>query len=293
MIPYDISDSCLGILLACSYYGMPINLFREVYMSLARLMERLTAFLKYRQLMASMNRFQNATDEELDEAGRTCIICRDEMTVHDCKRLPVCSHFFHKSCLREWLVQQQSCPTCRSDIAAMEAQERTRNAAAAAADQRGAGANENVAPEQQQQQPAVAAAEPTASAYQGEVSSPASTGSGLPQQQQKTYGEPADASRRDYFNQRKTIRFRRQSMAPTLYRVAHPNGAPVYARTAHGGWPAPHLGIVRTVEKGKLVLCQDRQSYMFPGDTDNFTYLLQVPDGWIREDLLVLVASVD
>ena len=172
----------------------------------------------------------------------------------------------------------------------MEAQERTRNAAAAAADQRGAGANENVAPEQQH--PAVPATEPTASADQGGASSPASTGSGLPQQQQKTYGEPADASRRDYFNQRKTIRFRRQSMAPTLYRVAHPNGAPVYARTAHGGWPAPHLGIVRTVEKGKLVLCQDRQSYMFPGDT-YFTYLLQVPDGWIREELLALVASVD
>ena len=30
----------------------------------------------------------------------------------------------HKSCLREWLVQQQTCPTCRGDISAMEARQR-------------------------------------------------------------------------------------------------------------------------------------------------------------------------
>ena len=45
----------------------------------------------------------------------------------------MCNHLFHKSCLREWLVQQQSCPTCRSDIASMQAQEA---AAAAAAGRR-------------------------------------------------------------------------------------------------------------------------------------------------------------
>jgi E3 ubiquitin-protein ligase synoviolin len=124
-----------------TYYGMPINLFREVYMSFAALKERLLAFMKYRKLMASMNRFANPTEEQLENAGRVCIICRDEMTRHDSKQLPVCQHIFHKSCLREWLTQQQSCPTCRSDIAAMEAQEAARVAAAAAADQRQGGNN--------------------------------------------------------------------------------------------------------------------------------------------------------
>jgi E3 ubiquitin-protein ligase synoviolin len=33
----------------------------------------------------------------------------------------------HKSCLREWLVQQQTCPTCRGDISAMEARQRQQN----------------------------------------------------------------------------------------------------------------------------------------------------------------------
>jgi hypothetical protein len=85
--------------------------------------------MKYRKLMASMDRFANVTDDKLEESGRVCIICRDDMTTVDCKMLPVCNHLFHKSCLREWLVQQQSCPTCRSDIAAMQAQERIRQAA--------------------------------------------------------------------------------------------------------------------------------------------------------------------
>lgn len=61
-----------------------------------------------------------------------------------CKKLPGCGHAFHTHCLREWLVQQQTCPTCRADIAANEARakkqrerERAAAAAAAAADERG------------------------------------------------------------------------------------------------------------------------------------------------------------
>lgn len=106
-----------------TYQKMPINLIREVYMSFAALRERLTAFFKYRQLMTSMNAFSTPTEDELEEGGRICIICRDEMLASECKCLPGCHHVFHKSCLREWLVQQQSCPTCRSDIQLMQKRE--------------------------------------------------------------------------------------------------------------------------------------------------------------------------
>jgi E3 ubiquitin-protein ligase synoviolin len=74
-----------------TYYGLPINLIREVYISFQALKQRLIAFKTYRQLMASMNRFHSPTVEELEEE-HTCIICRDEMTVETSKRLPGCGH---------------------------------------------------------------------------------------------------------------------------------------------------------------------------------------------------------
>eukprot|EP00579_Thalassiosira_antarctica_P012204 CAMPEP_0201921074 /NCGR_PEP_ID=MMETSP0903-20130614/9509_1 /ASSEMBLY_ACC=CAM_ASM_000552 /TAXON_ID=420261 /ORGANISM="Thalassiosira antarctica, Strain CCMP982" /LENGTH=917 /DNA_ID=CAMNT_0048457967 /DNA_START=32 /DNA_END=2785 /DNA_ORIENTATION=- len=134
-----------------TYYGMPINIFREVYVSFQQLRRRLIAFNTYRRLTHNMDkRFESIKDEEeLDRLGRTCIICRDQMDLlGGCKKLPGCGHAFHTHCLREWLVQQQTCPTCRADIAANEARmkkqlEREKAAAAvlAAAEQEAEGAN--------------------------------------------------------------------------------------------------------------------------------------------------------
>lgn len=108
-------------------YGLPLNILRDFYMAFTKLKSRLVAFASYRDLTKHMNtRFKSVTTEkELEEAGKTCIICRDQMELEgmngDCKRLPICHHVFHKHCLREWLVQQQSCPTCRADIQKNEA----------------------------------------------------------------------------------------------------------------------------------------------------------------------------
>lgn len=112
-------------------YGLPINIIRDFYLAFRRLRERLLAFASYRRLTSNMNtRFEAVVnEEELDAAGRTCIICRDAMEVDgihgDCIKLPICEHIFHKHCLREWLVQQQSCPTCRGDLLRNEARART------------------------------------------------------------------------------------------------------------------------------------------------------------------------
>jgi Ring finger domain len=95
-------------------HGLPINLFREVYSSFYALKSRWIAFTKYRKLVRSMSRFPPPPENHED---MICIICRDSMTVHDSKQLPGCGHVFHTCCLREWLVQQQTCPTCRGDIA--------------------------------------------------------------------------------------------------------------------------------------------------------------------------------
>lgn len=58
-------------------------------------------------------RFPEATFEELEEADQ-CIICRD-ILYEGARKLP-CGHVFHIDCLKAWFVQQQTCPTCRSDV---------------------------------------------------------------------------------------------------------------------------------------------------------------------------------
>jgi WW domain/Ring finger domain len=119
-----------------TYYGMPINIFREVYVSFQQLRRRLIAFNTYRRLTHNMDkRFKPIKDDdELTRLGHTCIICRDSMDcLGGCVTLPGCGHAFHKHCLHDWLVQQQTCPTCRSDIAANEAREKKKKEREAAA----------------------------------------------------------------------------------------------------------------------------------------------------------------
>jgi E3 ubiquitin-protein ligase synoviolin len=78
-----------------TYYGMPINIFREVYVAFQQLRRRLIAFNNYRRLTHNMEkRFESIQDEEeLDRLGHTCIICRDQMDLSGgCKKLPICGH---------------------------------------------------------------------------------------------------------------------------------------------------------------------------------------------------------
>ncbi|CAH8541161.1 unnamed protein product [Schistosoma guineensis] len=48
-----------------------------------------------------------------NQSALICAICWDVMT--DWRRLP-CRHDFHEHCLRAWLEQNPSCPTCRRDL---------------------------------------------------------------------------------------------------------------------------------------------------------------------------------
>ncbi|XP_033972183.1 E3 ubiquitin-protein ligase AMFR-like [Trematomus bernacchii] len=58
-------------------------------------------------------RFAVATAEELTANDDDCAICWDTMVT--ARRLP-CGHLFHNSCLRSWLEQDTSCPTCRTSL---------------------------------------------------------------------------------------------------------------------------------------------------------------------------------
>ncbi|XP_041643889.1 E3 ubiquitin-protein ligase AMFR-like isoform X2 [Cheilinus undulatus] len=58
-------------------------------------------------------RFAVATAEELAANDDDCAICWDSMLT--ARKLP-CGHLFHNSCLRSWLEQDTSCPTCRKSL---------------------------------------------------------------------------------------------------------------------------------------------------------------------------------
>lgn len=99
-------------------------LFGNIWLSMASLVifmqlrylfhevqRRLRRHKNYLRVIDNMEaRFAVATAEELAANNDDCAICWD--TMHTARKLP-CGHLFHNSCLRSWLEQDTSCPTCR------------------------------------------------------------------------------------------------------------------------------------------------------------------------------------
>ncbi|KAL1601816.1 E3 ubiquitin-protein ligase hrd1 [Paraconiothyrium brasiliense] len=122
--------------LLLTFYGIPIHIVRDLFMTLRSFVKRLHDFYQYRNATRDMNaRYPDATAEEL-ERENTCIVCREEMQPwvdlgvdgaqsgrrrmderQRPKKLP-CGHILHFNCLRSWLERQQVCPTCRRSVLA-------------------------------------------------------------------------------------------------------------------------------------------------------------------------------
>lgn len=123
-----------------TFYGVPLNVVRDVYVTARSFITRLRDLIRYRTATRNMDeRYPNASQEEMSAmSDHTCIICREEMVLPDPsprdqavppgttpptrdgpnmtpKKLP-CGHIFHFHCLRSWLERQQSCPTCRRPV---------------------------------------------------------------------------------------------------------------------------------------------------------------------------------
>lgn len=110
------------------FYGLPIHIMRDLFMTSRDFVKRLHSLLRYRRSIQEMNRYPDATAQDLAQEN-TCIICREEMRPWDPvgnpgavdrvrpKKLP-CSHILHLVCLKSWLERQQVCPTCRSPVTA-------------------------------------------------------------------------------------------------------------------------------------------------------------------------------
>ena len=115
------------------FYGLPIHIMRDVFLTMRSFFKRISDFIKYRTATRDMNaRYPDATAEEIGTEG-VCIICREEMRPYRPaaegqqqqpnpvaersrpKKLP-CGHVLHFACLRSWLERQQVCPTCRRPV---------------------------------------------------------------------------------------------------------------------------------------------------------------------------------
>ncbi|KAL7625566.1 E3 ubiquitin-protein ligase hrd1 [Parahypoxylon ruwenzoriense] len=107
------------------FYGLPIHIMRDLFMTARSFVKRLSALMRYRKALQDMNKYPDATQEELSRED-TCIICREEMRPWDPsavgaversrpKKLP-CGHILHFGCLKSWLERQQVCPTCRRSV---------------------------------------------------------------------------------------------------------------------------------------------------------------------------------
>uniref|UniRef100_A0A668AHV2 E3 ubiquitin-protein ligase AMFR n=1 Tax=Myripristis murdjan TaxID=586833 RepID=A0A668AHV2_9TELE len=102
-------------------------LFGNIWLSMASLVifmqlrylfhevqRRIRRHKNYLRVINNMEaRFAIATAEELAANDDDCAICWDAMMT--ARKLP-CGHLFHNSCLRSWLEQDTSCPTCRMSL---------------------------------------------------------------------------------------------------------------------------------------------------------------------------------
>lgn len=300
-----------------TYYGMPINIFREVYVSFQQLRRRLIAFNNYRRLTNNMEkRFESVTDEEeLDRLGHTCIICRDHMNLlGGCKKLPGCGHAFHTHCLREWLVQQQSCPTCRADIAANEARmkKEKQKAAAAAAAAAGEGVpptttseqvnGEATAQDMAQGQPQVKGSEQATSSQPNPVTQK-STSDELP----PGWTEHTDRNtgRKYYYNNNLHTstweRPQNKAAFPCLYRVTSPAAVyPADLFSIPDDCPSTltfkrRSAVMRTIPAGKIIVCTSEKSQLNvrfdersvgceePRYSNEKRSFLRIPDGYVMD----------
>lgn len=218
------------------------------------------------------SRFESIKDEEeLDNLGHSCIICRDHMDLlGGCKKLPGCGHAFHTHCLREWLVQQQTCPTCRSDIVANEARRKKKleqeMAAAVAA---------NAATERR----------PENSATPDAVIKVLETESSTVSRPTANDTDATSSTKLSPSHLNQYIKSPRlelgSSRFPCLYRVTLPSGAPVYSSiesSEHSQKVAISDPPKRFIPRGKLVVSTSLEYWQAPFEEA----MLCIPDGYVR-----------
>jgi E3 ubiquitin-protein ligase synoviolin len=268
-----------------SFYGVPLNIVREIYSSFVKLRQRLLAFSSYHRLTRSMNKHFSTitTEEELDTAGRTCIICRDRMEVTGtnggCKELPACQHVFHKHCLRQWLVQQQTCPTCRREILSRKSDSRK----STNQEQVEMNDEETLTPilnedEKRENNSSKLTSENLSGHLREKISSREIISTGI-KETKSSLIVPENINQdkhRDMFN----LQF------PCIFRVIAQDGANVIGVNELNNTSKTQWKKIRTIPLGKLVVvtelrCVPKRSETISGGKEQVVILHKIPDGWV------------
>uniref|UniRef100_A0A1I7VSA3 CUE domain-containing protein n=1 Tax=Loa loa TaxID=7209 RepID=A0A1I7VSA3_LOALO len=116
---HDLAIDCIDLLhythmllysqvvlsMACIVISMQLRSFYKSFVA------RIERHIKYKRICKHIDlHYQKATQIELNNLKDWCAICWEQMD--SARKLP-CNHFFHEWCLRSWLEQDNSCPTCR------------------------------------------------------------------------------------------------------------------------------------------------------------------------------------
>eukprot|EP00092_Neocalanus_flemingeri_P050839 GFUD01058889.1.p1 GENE.GFUD01058889.1~~GFUD01058889.1.p1 ORF type:complete len:568 (+),score=198.06 GFUD01058889.1:192-1706(+) len=85
----------------------------------SRISQGWALYLARRETSKRLSSLHTATTTELATHGDVCSICYQDMESPTAV-VTLCSHFFHKNCLKRWLVVQDNCPLCTKAIVAEE-----------------------------------------------------------------------------------------------------------------------------------------------------------------------------
>ena len=112
---FDTADFFLNLklfFLIVSRGSLPVYILSEIVDNLYSLGQSGMALFKWRQFIYKLKKLKDVTSEE-GQSPLQCCICLGD--IEKGKQLS-CSHVFHLSCLRSWLIEKVECPTCRKPI---------------------------------------------------------------------------------------------------------------------------------------------------------------------------------
>ena len=116
---FDLLDMAANIrvfLFIVSRGALPIYLLGEIVDNLTRLASNVIQLYKWRQFITKLRKLKDVTGPNPDDPNATelqCCICLHAINVG---KVLNCSHVFHLSCLRSWLIEKVECPTCRRPV---------------------------------------------------------------------------------------------------------------------------------------------------------------------------------